>query len=1359
MNDLEAIARGLHLSVESLKRPADLLNQGYDPSFLATYRPDELGQLDVKTLAKVKRALEYQKSVSAYRVKLREQATAEGWWVDSLQKLIDNSQSVAEIDGLTRNIRSRKSSRILAEKDPKLAKLGQAILTMTGSAPEDLLAWVATETGVTPDQAEQTLHQTKNWLAVLLSEDAQLLHQLGRQILRRGQVSMKMLAEPSEKEQALKDSAEASQASEDSRDEPLDAHSDSSSEAHERESVADAVASAEASDSPERVASSEEPSDESVLAETSTDAVSDDVSETAVNEAPVVDSVEASIISAAESATDSATDSATGVKEKTELDLAPADPLLAAFPSAAPGKARLFKGKSSKGSATPGSKGASKASAKPLTPRQRRRKWLRSILQRYSKLRKPLTRLGHYEALMLGRGQRSQIIAMRIEYDLSSMTKLAHDALCSNGHPMEAFLSEVADNSLSKIILPRLEHDVFSELEESAHHELTEHAVRHLQEMIDQRPVRGHRILLIDAMGPKSAAVAIVDPRGHVDFTGELSSVSSRSDVVTQNVATLGEWIHTYKVSLVAISNGNTRRYLIQTVAELMKQSGEGGDLRWTIVDRTGADAYCETRQALQELPTISRRHRAAVWLTWRLQDPLIEITKVDPARLRLGSYQRELPQDTLEIALGEAVSSSVAARGVDVWNSHEKSLVCLPGVDLPVARAIVDLRDRSEVSTREKLAESLTAIATETQLRQAIGYLRIFESEQPLDGTMIHPDDYRLAERLVATGELQMPPAAPPNWVKPTKPSANSSANSSASPSAKSESDANADLNAETNASDPSSAPATNDAVTNEVATAATDTTPESDVAVAISEPVLGEPAVSESISQESAQVATPNESNSSETESAAPSASLDTTTTSEVVPDAFDPDAIPSFATPKSESDSSADSSLPKQNAAPKPAPILVLAPTNPENPDGPAIPTSLTIDVEKLSRSWQVGREKTRFVGRSLQQPFADSRDFRMPIPLLTSMPTMETLRPGQTVWGIVIGVADFGAFMDLGPDCNGLVHVSRLSREFVEDPQEVVQIGDLIQVWVLHVDLDKRRIALSALPPGVEQSRRPGSFEASRDDNRRDGRSDGNNRGQPQAGRYASGNRSSDNRSSGNRSGSQPVGAQQGQSPNQQSGGQQSGGQQSGGQQSGGQQSGSQRPSGGFGGNRGSGPGNSGGPPRSGQSSGQGQGANRGGQGGGSREGYGGRGNSYRDRSDSRNEVKAFNKKQDKPSKPAPPISDAMKEGKEPMRSFSDLIQFMQPKRTEPLPSATEKSTPKNSPAITNDATNESGTSVAESIVQVESNVRPDTGVHDTGVHDTGVHDTGNVDQAVVQPAAKQVIDTAVEDVKIASEPAE
>ncbi len=664
---------------------------------------------------------------------------------------------------------------------------------------------------------------------------------------------------------------------------------------------------------------------------------------------------------------------------------------------------------------------------KQLSPRQRRRRWLRSILQRYSKLKKPLNRLSHYQALMLGRGQRSQIVTLKMDYDRHPLIKMAREAFCPGQHPLHSMLMEIADEALEKVILPKLEHDVFLEIEEAAHQELIEMAVRHLQEMLQRRPVRGHRILVIDAMGPKTAAVAIVGPQGQVEFTGDLSAVSGRADIVAQNVATLGQWIHQYKVSLVAISNGNTRRFLIHSVNELMKQSGEGG-LRWTIVDRTGADAYCDTRQSLRELPKIAKRHRASVWLAWRLQDPLIELTKVDPARLRLGSYQRELPQDILEAALQSAVSSAVAARGIDVWHSHEKALVCLPGVDGTLAKAIVALRDAGELTNREALTSKLEEKTTESRLRQAIGYLRIFGSDQTLDGTMIHPEDYRLAERLIATGEVSAPPAAPDNWKRPESTTAVAEAVEPIEPVATEE---------------PASAQAP--AIDAEPITA-TEVSAQSD----------GLDGAVASVSSEGAE-------ESVKSDEADTNASIDASVS------------------PDGETTNEPDSSKPSSETDSSPLNTPVADALTPENPTGPTLLPPLKIDVEKLARSWQVGREKMRMVARCLQQPFADSRDAHVPIPLMNQVPTLENLQPGTTAWGIVVGVADFGAFVDLGPDCNGLIHVSRLSREFVEDPHEVVQMGELLQVWVLHVDIEKKRIALSALPPGVEQARRPSAHD--------------------------------------------------------------------------------------------------------------------------------------------------------------------------------------------------------------------------------------------------------------------------------------
>ncbi len=124
---------------------------------------------------------------------------------------------------------------------------------------------------------------------------------------------------------------------------------------------------------------------------------------------------------------------------------------------------------------------------------------------------------------------------------------------------------------------------------------------------------------------------------------------------------------------------------------------------------------------------------------------------------------------------------------------------------------------------------------------------------------------------------------------------------------------------------------------------------------------------------------------------------------------------------------------------------------------------------IDIEKLARGWQVGRAKLRWIANCLNEPFADSRLSGTPLPLSRDMPTLHSLEVGQCVWAVVVGVADFGAFVELSPDCSGLVHISRLSANFVEDPHQAVQVGDLLLTWVVSKDEKKNRVALTALSP--------------------------------------------------------------------------------------------------------------------------------------------------------------------------------------------------------------------------------------------------------------------------------------------------
>ncbi len=75
--------------------------------------------------------------------------------------------------------------------------------------------------------------------------------------------------------------------------------------------------------------------------------------------------------------------------------------------------------------------------------------------------------------------------------------------------------------------------------------------------------------------------------------------------------------------------------------------------------------------------------------------------------------------------------------------------------------------------------------------------------------------------------------------------------------------------------------------------------------------------------------------------------------------------------------------------------------------------------------------------------------------------------------MTLSGTVLNVVDFGAFVDIGLPDSGLVHISRLADRFVRDPHEVVGVGDVLTVWVVDIDKQRRRVSLTAIEPGTEK----------------------------------------------------------------------------------------------------------------------------------------------------------------------------------------------------------------------------------------------------------------------------------------------
>ena len=108
--------------------------------------------------------------------------------------------------------------------------------------------------------------------------------------------------------------------------------------------------------------------------------------------------------------------------------------------------------------------------------------------------------------------------------------------------------------------------------------------------------------------------------------------------------------------------------------------------------------------------------------------------------------------------------------------------------------------------------------------------------------------------------------------------------------------------------------------------------------------------------------------------------------------------------------------------------------------------------------------------------LIKPGRDVRD-QLPPPVLRSdLMDMNDLKEGMQIQGVVRNVTDFGAFVDISVHQDGLLHISEISDSFIKHPSDVLKVGDKVNVWVLSVDNQKHRIALTMLDPATRDARK-------------------------------------------------------------------------------------------------------------------------------------------------------------------------------------------------------------------------------------------------------------------------------------------
>ncbi|MGL4420427.1 MAG: helix-hairpin-helix domain-containing protein [Gemmataceae bacterium] len=129
--------------------------------------------------------------------------------------------------------------------------------------------------------------------------------------------------------------------------------------------------------------------------------------------------------------------------------------------------------------------------------------------------------------------------------------------------------------------------------------------------------------------------------------------------------------------------------------------------------------------------------------------------------------------------------------------------------------------------------------------------------------------------------------------------------------------------------------------------------------------------------------------------------------------------------------------------------------------------------TTSLESAAEMLKLSPGTVRDLFESLARPGRDPREDLPPPVFKKGILKLEDLSPGMELKGTVLNVVDFGAFVDVGLKDSGLVHISQIANRYIKSPYDIVAVGDVVTVWVMQVDQERRRVSLTMISPNAER----------------------------------------------------------------------------------------------------------------------------------------------------------------------------------------------------------------------------------------------------------------------------------------------
>ena len=370
-----------------------------------------------------------------------------------------------------------------------------------------------------------------------------------------------------------------------------------------------------------------------------------------------------------------------------------------------------------------------------------------SVYEMYYDYREPLKKAAGHRVLAMNRGEKEGFLSVKIEGEEEKLLQRMERRLIRRSSDTADILREVIADSYKRLIAPSLEREIRNDLTEKAEEAAIGVFRENLRQLLLQPPISGKVVLALDPAYRTGCKIAVIDTTGKPLETTVVYPTPPQNKTAEAEKKLLA-LIEKYGVDLISIGNGTASRESELFVAEMLKKTKRR--VQYIIANEAGASVYSASKLGAEEFPDYDVSLRSAVSIGRRIQDPLAELVKIDPKSIGVGQYQHDMNQKRLGEALGGVVEDCVNSVGVDLNTASPALLSYVAGIHATVAKNILKYREEHGKFTARRELLKVAKLGPKAY-EQCAGFLRLPDSEMPLDRTGVHPESYAAAEGLLA--------------------------------------------------------------------------------------------------------------------------------------------------------------------------------------------------------------------------------------------------------------------------------------------------------------------------------------------------------------------------------------------------------------------------------------------------------------------------------------------------------------------------------------------------------------------------------------------------------------------------------